>query len=135
MKEIHFDGKKDGRVYTRSSLTGDVLKEAIAKRCEIIDTMSGLDDKLADEVIKNDSLEKVDSSIVKQAIRNLTIKQSIVPVFLGSAYKNTGVQLLLDGIVSFLPMPSERDSIYKFFGLVHAFFFFVCFNYFSFSYF
>lgn len=120
LKELRFDQSKSGRVYTRASLTGDILKEALEKRCEIIDTMSGIDDKLADEVIKNDSLENIDIGIVRQTIRNLTQKQSIVPVFLGSAYKNTGVQLLMDGVISFLPAPSERDSVYKCFGLVSS---------------
>lgn len=96
------------------------MKEAIDKRCEIIDVMSGLDDKLADEVIQNDSLENINSSVVRQAIRNLTLQQRIVPVFLGSAYKNIGVQLLMDGVTSYLPAPSERDSVYRCFGFVHC---------------
>lgn len=118
LKELQFDQKQSGRVYMKIPLTGNLLSEALEKRCEIIDTMSGLDDHLADVVIKNDSLENIDVEIVRQAIRRLTIKQHIVPVFLGSAYKNTGVQLLMDGILSFLPAPSERDSIYKCFGSV-----------------
>lgn len=118
LKELKFDQTQSGSVYTKTPLSGNLLSEALEKRCEIIDTMSGLDDKLADEVIKNDSLENVDAGVVRQAIRNLTIKQHIVPVFLGSAYKNTGVQLLMDGILSFLPAPSECDSVYKCFGSV-----------------
>lgn len=118
MKELRFDQSQSGRVYTKIPLQGDTLDKALEKRCEIIDTMSGLDDKLADEVIKNDSLENIDTEILRQTIRNLTIKQHIVPVFLGSAYKNTGVQLLMDGIVSFLPAPIECDSVYKCFGSV-----------------
>lgn len=116
LKELHFDQSQSGRVYNKAPLIGAVLKEAIEKRCEIIDKLSGHDDKLADEVIQNDSLENIDSSIVRHAIRNLTIKQQIVPVFLGSAYKNTGVQLLMDGIVTYLPTPNDRDSVYKCFG-------------------
>lgn len=116
LKELRFDQSQSGRVYTKAPLTGNILKEAIDKRCEIIDTMSGFDDKLADEIIKNDSLENIDSVLVRQCIRNLTIKQHIVPVLLGSAYKNTGVQLLIDGIISYLPAPSDRDSVYKCFG-------------------
>lgn len=118
MKELRFDQTQSGRVYTKIPLTGNLLNEAIEKRCEIIDTMSGFDDRLADEVIKNNSLENIDAGIVRQAIRSLTIKQHIVPVFLGSAYKNTGVQLLMDGVLSFLPAPSECDSVYKCFGSV-----------------
>lgn len=116
LKELRFDQSKEGRVYVKIPLSGELLKKAIDKRCEIIDLMSGYDDKLADEIIKNDSLETIDSLLVKQSIRNLTIKQNIVPIFLGSAYKNTGVQLLMDGVTSYLPAPSERSSIYQCFG-------------------
>lgn len=118
LKELQFDQTQSGRVYTKVPLTANLLNEALEKRCEIIDTMSGLDDLLADEVIKNESLENIDGGIVRQAIRRLTINQHIVPVFLGSAYKNTGVQLLMDGVVSFLPAPTERDTVYKCFGSV-----------------
>lgn len=116
LKELQFDQKQAGQVYRKVPLSGDVLNEALEKRCEIIDTMSGLDDQLADEVISIASLENIDSAIVCKAIRRLTMKQHIVPVFLGSAYKNTGVQLLMDGIISYLPAPSECDSIFKCFG-------------------
>lgn len=118
LKELRFDQSKEGRVYTKAPLAGDLLKKTLDKRCEIIDIMSGFDDKLADEVIQNDSLEKINSALVREAIRSLTLKQNIVPVLLGSAYKNTGVQLLMDGITTYLPAPSDRDSIYKCFGSV-----------------
>ncbi|XP_031633022.1 ribosome-releasing factor 2, mitochondrial isoform X2 [Contarinia nasturtii] len=116
LKELRFDQSKEGRVYSKVPLFGELLKKAIDKRCEIIDIMSGYDDKLADEVIQNDSLENINSSIIRQAIQSLTINQNIVPVFLGSAYKNTGVQLLMDGVTSYLPAPSERTSIYDCFN-------------------
>lgn len=101
-------------------MSGELLKQAIDKRCEIIDVMSGFDDKLADEVIQNESLEKIDSALLRQTIRKLTLNRNIVPVLLGSAYKNTGVQLLMNGVASFLPAPNERDSVYNCFGLVNA---------------
>lgn len=115
---MRFDQSKEGRVYAKIPLTGDRLKEAVDKRCEIIDLMSGYDDKLANEVIQKDSLENIDSTIVRQTIRSLTLQQSIVPVFLGSAYKNTGIQLLMDGVTAYLPAPSERDGPYQCFGCV-----------------
>lgn len=118
LKELRFDQAQEGRVYAKIPLKGDLLQKAVTKRCEIIDLMSGLDDKLADEVIQNDSLENIDSSTVRQAIRSLTFRQSIVPVFLGSAYKNTGVQLLMDGVIEYLPTPNERGSAYTCFGCV-----------------
>lgn len=86
------------------------MKNTIEKRCELVDLLSGYDDQLAEEIIKTDSLKNIKSDIIKLVIRNLTGKRVIVPTFLGSAYKNMGVQPLMNGIVSFLPAPTERNS-------------------------
>lgn len=118
LKALHFDQEQGGQFYDEIPLTDEMLKNAIDKRCEIVDLLSGFDDTLANEVIKSDSLKDIKSSSVKQAIRTLTSKQIVVPVFLGSAYKNIGVQPLMNGVVSFLPAPSERDSAYDCFGFV-----------------
>lgn len=116
LKELQFDQAKEGRVYTRTPLSGDLLLQAIDKRCEMIDLLSGHDDELADAVISNDSLENIDSATVMKAIRRATIQRKIVPVLLGSAYKNTGVQPLMDSVISFLPTSKERNTAYECFG-------------------
>lgn len=116
LKELKFDQAKEGRVYTKTPLKGDLLDQAVTKRCELIDLLSGYDDALADAVISSDSLENIDSALVLRAIRNATIQQKVVPVLLGSAYKNTGVQPLMDSVLSFLPTPKERSMIYECFG-------------------
>lgn len=116
LKELRFDQAKEGRVYTKNPLNGELLEQAIEKRCELIDVLSGLDDGLADAVISNDSLENIDSALVIKAIRSATIQQKVVPVLLGSAYKNTGVQPLMDSVISFLPTPNERSTVYECFG-------------------
>lgn len=118
LKALHFGEGKSEHTYTEASLENDALKIAIEKRCEIVDLLSGYDDNLANEVISNDSLKDIKSHSIKQAIRNLTAKRVIVPVLLGSAYKNIGIQPLLDGVVSYLPSPSERSSQYDCFGFV-----------------
>lgn len=116
LQELRFDPAKEGRVYKKLPLGEELRRQAVEKRCEMIDLLSGYDDALADAIITNDSLENIDSSLVLKAIRNATIHQKIVPVLLGTAYKNAGVQPLMDSVISFLPAPNERNSIYKCFG-------------------
>lgn len=123
LTEFQFDRATEGRVYTKIPLSGEILKQAIDKRCEMIDILSGHDDALADAVISNDSLENIDSTLVMKAIRNATIRQKIVPVLLGSAYKNTGIQLLMDSVIAFLPTPKERSTVYECFGCVKYYIF------------
>lgn len=112
LRELQFDLNNDGRTYRSIPLSGKVLGEVIEKRCELIDTLSSFDDDLANQVIGSNSLETIDSESVRAAIRKATINRDVVPVLMGSAYKNTGVQPLMDSILSFLPSPNERSSLF-----------------------
>jgi elongation factor G len=77
------------------------------KRRELIETVSEVDDVLAEKFLND---EPVSASELEEAIRRATIAQTFVPVFMGSAFKNKGVQPLLDGVVSFLPSPNEVNN-------------------------
>lgn len=112
----------DGRTCKTCPLSGDTLKRMKQRRDDIIDTVSGYDDELANVIISNNSIDMVDHEVLCDAIQRATINQYIVPVFLGSAYKNVGVQPLLDAIVQFLPSPLHRNKIYDCFEYVH----FIC---------
>ena len=82
----------------------------------MIDVLSSKDDELAIAIIESDSMENVKNDLVLAAVRACTLNQSIVPVLLESAYKNIGVQLLMDAVLKFLPAPNERNDIYNCFG-------------------
>jgi elongation factor G len=77
------------------------------KRRELIETVSEVDDVLAEKFLND---EPVSAAELEEAIRRATIAQKFVPVFMGSAFKNKGVQPLLDGVVSFLPSPNEVNN-------------------------
>lgn len=113
MKELRFDEKTEGRTFQMVDLSDDTLALVTAKRKELVDLMSGIDDELAETIIASESLDIVDNRLLLKAIRRGTLAQRIVPVLLGSAYKNAGIQPLLDAIINFLPVPHERDSIYN----------------------
>lgn len=114
MKQVTWDVKNQGQSYQVEKISD--MKTASRKRLEIIDSLSGIDDQLAEVIIANNSLENVNLDVILNAIRRQTISRKIVPLFLGSAYKNTGVQLLMDSIINYLPAPHERNHIYNCFG-------------------
>lgn len=87
----------------------DHLKEEMEKRrAELIDILAELDEELQ-ELYLNDVVPSVEQ--IKAAIRRQTIALTFVPLFMGSAYKNKSVQLLLDGVLDYLPSPSETNNI------------------------
>lgn len=73
-------------------------------REELIETLAGFDDDLMMKVLEG---EEVSVEEIKRVIRKATINGEFHPVFCGSAYKNKGVQLLLDGVIDYLPSPTE----------------------------
>lgn len=105
-KSIIFDGEKGENI-----VYGDIpeeMKEAVEeKRLELIEKLADADDEIAEFFIME---EVPDVDTLKAAIRRSTIACTFVPVFMGSAFKNKGVQPLLDGVVDYLPQPEEKDN-------------------------
>ncbi len=78
------------------------------KRKELIERLAEVDDEITDLYISE--IEPTADQLI-QAIRRQTILRKFVPVFMGSAYKNKGVQILLDGVNHYLPSPKEVENI------------------------
>lgn len=109
---IQLNFGNEGRTCTKTKLSGDILEETRRKRHEIIDIVSSFDEALADSIISAGSMDVLDNAAIVQAIRKATLGRHVVPVLLGSAYKNSGVQPLMDAIVDYLPAPFERNQIF-----------------------
>ncbi|XP_037730341.1 ribosome-releasing factor 2, mitochondrial isoform X13 [Drosophila subpulchrella] len=117
LERLSWQQKDLGRSYKNVKLEpSDDLRQMQEKRNELIDQLSGLDDELADVVISTESFDKVDNSLIERALRRATSQQKVVPVLLGSAYKNVGIQRLMDAVNAYLPAPEERNQIYDCFG-------------------
>lgn len=105
-KMYSFSGERGEQVIEAD--VPDHLAEAVEeKRIELIEKLADVDDEIAELFLME---EIPDPETLKAAIRKAVISCNFVPVFMGSAYKNKGVQPLLDGVVDYLPEPIEKTN-------------------------
>ncbi|KAJ7560279.1 hypothetical protein O6H91_04G121600 [Diphasiastrum complanatum] len=105
-RAFYFNGVH-GETITTAEIPIDLTAAVADKRRELIEAVSEADDELA-EMFLND--EPISADELEKAIRRATTGLRFIPVFMGSAFKNKGVQLLLDGVVNFLPCPVEVSN-------------------------
>lgn len=104
MESIYFDGNNGEQVRREKDVPKDYQKLAQDKRVELIETLSNVDDELGQLFLEDQTPTEEQ---IRNAIRRTTLSRKFVPILLGSALKNTGVQPLLDAVISYLPNPSE----------------------------
>jgi elongation factor G len=102
-KAYFFEGD-DGEIVKEVEIPAEYADKAKAAREEIVQQVADVDDALAEKFINE---EPVSNDELKAAIRRATLALKMTPVMCGSAIKNKGVQLLLDGVVAYLPNPTE----------------------------
>ncbi|MBI4510791.1 MAG: elongation factor G [Deltaproteobacteria bacterium] len=102
MKSYCFSGP-NGETIAEGPVPEDMAEQAKAAREEMLDALSMFSDELTEAILE----DKVSSDLIHRAIRKSTIALQVVPVLMGSAYKNKAVQRLLDAVVSYLPDPRE----------------------------
>jgi len=102
MKAIYFDGMA-GETLRYEEIPAEMVEEAKKHHELLIDAASMFSDELAEAFLEGE----VSEDLLNQAIREGTLARQLLPVFIGSAYKNRGVQPLLDGVTRFLPDPSQ----------------------------
>lgn len=104
MKAIYFDGK-NGETIREEEIPAELKDQAQEYREIMLDAVSMYSDELAEAYLEG--TETVEQ--IRKAIRIGTLALDLTPVFCGSAYKNRGIQKLLDGVLMYLPNPSEID--------------------------
>lgn len=105
MKALTFEGD-NGEKIVEGEIPADRLDEANAARETLLDAASMFSDQLMEAMLE----DKVTNEMLVAAIRAGTISREMTPVFLGSAYKNRAVQPLLDGVIAYLPNPTEVEN-------------------------
>ena len=109
MKAAYFDGD-NGETVRMEEIPADYKEKAATARQQMLEGLSMYSDTLMEKMLSEEPISDDEiHTVVKAAVHN----QSITPVFCGSAYKNKGVQLLLDAVVRYLPNPLERKVTAK----------------------
>jgi elongation factor G len=103
MKAVYFDGE-NGEDVRIENIPQNLLQEALQRREDLIDAASMFSDQLTEAVLEE---QEVTQDMIISAVRMGTLTRQLTPVFMGSAYKNKGVQPLLDAVTKLLPCPYD----------------------------
>ena len=106
MKAIYFDGDKGEKV-RREEIPPDLLQTALDSREVLIDQASMFSDELTEAILEE---KDVSPEMINAGIRRGVISRQLTPVFMGSAYKNKGIQPLLDAVTRLLPCPLDVEN-------------------------
>lgn len=106
LKAYYFDGS-NGEHVREEEIPAHLVEEAQSRRSELIGALADFDDNIAEKYL-GDEFVTVEEAV--PVLRKAVIELKITPVFVGSAFKNKGVQLLLDGVKNYLPSPLEVDN-------------------------
>uniref|UniRef100_A0A7C3INS6 Elongation factor G n=1 Tax=Gracilinema caldarium TaxID=215591 RepID=A0A7C3INS6_9SPIR len=106
-KAVYFDGDQ-GTQIRYAEIPAHLQADAAKYREELLDGLSMFSDELAELYLAG---EAIPEDLIYATIRKATIAEQFVPVMMGSAYKNKGVQLLLDGVMRYLPNPNEVENV------------------------
>ena len=106
MRAITFEGS-GGEQVVRGPIPAEYADSAAKTREEMLDALSMYNDEMMELLLEDKSVE---NDMIRRTIREATINRDIVPLMMGAAFKNKGVQPLMDAVCDFLPSPMDRSS-------------------------
>ncbi|MGR9105554.1 MAG: elongation factor G [Gammaproteobacteria bacterium] len=108
MKAIYWDEESRGMKYEEREIPADLLDEATEYREQMVEAAAEADDELMEKYLEDGDLSVAE---IKKGLRARTIANQLVPALCGSAFKNKGVQAMLDAVIEYLPSPTEVVAI------------------------
>jgi elongation factor G len=108
MKGLIWNDESKGAEYETADIPDELKEEAAAAREKLIEAVATVDDHLMHKYVEG---EKISEDEIRVALRKGTLALRIVPVVTGSAFKNKGVQTLLDAVVDYLPSPLDIPPV------------------------
>ena len=108
MKSIVWKDETKGAEYTVEEVSGELKEKAQAAREKMIEAIANADDEVATKYLEG---SEIGADEIRAALRRGCIAIKLVPVVCGSAFKNKGVQPLLDAVIDFLPSPIDIEAV------------------------
>jgi elongation factor G len=108
MKAVVWENEELGANFHDEEIPADMLEAATQARAEMIEACAELDDAAMDDYLNGVVMS---NDTIKRLLRKAVLNASFFPVLCGSAFKNKGVQTLLDAVVDYLPSPLDRPAI------------------------
>ncbi|HZV13086.1 MAG TPA: elongation factor G, partial [Candidatus Kapabacteria bacterium] len=108
MKALVYDETSQGKNWTEGPIPHDLEAQAKEYRTHMLEAVAEIDDSLLVKYLEG---KEITEKEIKDVLRRATITSTIIPVMCGSAFKNKGVQQLLDAVVEFLPAPTDIGEI------------------------
>ncbi|MBS1113716.1 MAG: fusA2, partial [Nitrospirae bacterium] len=108
MKALYFDDETLGANFTEGDIPEDLLPKAYEYREKMLEALADIDDAIMEKYLDKTEIQ---SDAIKGAIRKGTLDLKLTPVICGTAFRNKGVQLLLDAIVDYLPSPLDIPAV------------------------
>src|SRR3954451_1663735 len=108
MKALLWKDESKGAEYEITDIPEDLLEASRAARHKLIEAVARIDDDLMHKYLEG---EEISEAEIRKALRAGTISLKLVPVVTGSAFKNKGVQTLLDAVVDYLPSPLDVPPV------------------------
>jgi elongation factor G len=108
MKAITYESEDLGAKAIEAEIPRDLMKVAVDARHHLLEAIAEHDDELLHAYLEN---KEVSEEMIHRALRQGTLASKIVPVLGGTAFKNKGVQKLLDAVIAYLPSPADKPPV------------------------
>ncbi|MCS4309552.1 elongation factor G [Rheinheimera pacifica] len=108
MKAINWNMEDQGMTFTYEDIPADMVDECNEWRQNMIEAAAEASEELMERYLEGEEFSEEE---IRQALRNLTLRNEVVVVMCGSAFKNKGVQAMLDNVIYYLPSPTEVKAI------------------------
>ncbi|WP_133138068.1 elongation factor G [Legionella rowbothamii] len=108
MKAIEWDDESKGMTFKYVDIPANMQAQCEEYRALIVEAAADASEELMEKYLEGTDISEAE---LKEALRHLTVSNKIVPVFCGSAFKNKGVQAVLDGVIEYLPSPVDVPDV------------------------